>query len=256
MNDIPTNTQEHTLNKDPVTTSASAFDAADGGEIMPEGLECIVTKENSFGIRLIDTPEGRSKASLLINKMYSWRGYAGTHRLSDDANRVTLTANDHGKIVGTLTLGLDSPIGLLADELFKEEIDARRGPDSKVCEMTKLAFDSGPNSKAGLASLFHICIIHARDVHKCTDLFIEVNPRHSRFYERMMGFKRIGDVKMNPRVNAPAHLLWVKLAYMTEQIQKHGGKGANAGDERSFYPLFFSPHEEIGIINRLLNMPS
>ena len=83
-------------------------------DLLPENMEDLVTDEKSFGIRMIDTLEGRSKASLLINKMYSWRGYDGTHKMTDDPNRITLTARDKGEVVGTLTLGLDSPIGIWA----------------------------------------------------------------------------------------------------------------------------------------------
>ena len=36
--------------------------------------------------------------------------------------------------------------------------------------------------------LFHIAYIFARRMHDRTDLLIEVNPRHVRFYERMLGF--------------------------------------------------------------------
>ena len=215
-------------------------------DLLPENMEDLVTDEKSFGIRMIDTVEGRSKASLLINKMYSWRGYAGTHKL---------TASDKGEVVGTLTLGLDSPIGIMADEIFKEEVDSvRMIPGARVCEITKLAFDNG-GSKSQMASLFHLSVIYARDLHHCTHIFIEINPRHRRFYEAMLGFKRLGELKTNPRVDAPAYLLVVELAYVSEQINKYGGQGADvAMSARSFYPLFYSPREERGIIQRLKNI--
>jgi hypothetical protein len=44
-------------------------------------------------------------------------------------------------------------------------------------------------SKTSLANLFHLAVIYARDIHHCTDIIIEVNPRHRRFYERMLGFQ-------------------------------------------------------------------
>ncbi len=109
-------------------------------------------------------------------------------------------------------------------------------------------------SKTSLANLFHLAVIYARDIHHCTDIVIEVNPRHRRFYEHMLGFVREGELKTNPRVNAPAYLLRVNLEYVTEQIQKHGGTFSTALTERSFYPYFFSPREEQGIINRLLRI--
>ncbi|WP_229456850.1 GNAT family N-acetyltransferase [Massilia sp. KIM] len=212
--------------------------------------------QDSYGIRLTDTAIGRNSASMLINKMYAWRGYAGTHQLSNDPNRITLTATDKGDVVGTLTIGIDSDIGMLADEIFKEELDAHRKRGARLCEFTKLAFDPSVRSKASLANLFHLAVIYARDLHECTDIVIEVNPRHRRFYERMLGFQQEGDLKINTRVNAPAYLLRVNLEFVTEQIKRYGGTfGADSGaSERSFYPYFFSPREEMGIINRLLRM--
>lgn len=210
--------------------------------------------QDSFGIRLTDTAEGRNSASLLINKMYSWRGYAGTHHFSDDPNRITLTATDKGEVVGTLTLGIDSEIGMAADQVFKEDLDEMRRRGARLCEFTKLAFDPAVRSKTALANLFHLAVIYARDIHQCTDIVIEVNPRHRRFYEYMLGFKRVGEMRMNTRVNAPAYLLSINLVFVSEQILKHGGTFSTAVNERSFYPYFFSPREEQGIIHRLLSI--
>ena len=211
-----------------------------------------IVELDKYGIRLTDTAEGRNSASMLISKMYAWRGYAGTHALSDDPNRITLTATDHGETVGTLTIGIDSQIGLMADQTFKEEMDAHRARGAKLCEFTKFAFDTSVQSKTTLANLFHLAVIYARDIHNCTDIMIEVNPRHRRFYEHMLGFKREADVRINPRVDAPAYLLRVNLEYVTEQIELHGGTASAGSTERSFYPYFFSPREEKGIVNRLL----
>ncbi|MDY0974423.1 N-acetyltransferase [Massilia sp. CFBP9012] len=193
---------------------------------------------------------------MLINRMYAWRGYTGDHQPSSDPNRITLTATDKGDVVGTLSIGIDSEVGLMADEIFKDELDAHRGRGAKLCEFTKFAFDPSVRSKTALANVFHLAVIYARDMHGCTDIVIEVNPRHRRFYERMLGFRKEGELKVNPRVDAPAYLLRVNLVFVTEQIALFGGSYAAEGEteERSFYPYFFSPREERGIINRLLRM--
>jgi len=212
--------------------------------------------DDSYGIRLTDTSDGRNTASMLINRMYAWRGYGGNHQPSSDPNRITLTATDKGDVVGTLSIGIDSEVGLMADEIFKDELDAHRQRGAKLCEFTKFAFDPSVRSKTALANVFHLAVIYARDMHGCTDIVIEVNPRHRRFYERMLGFRKEGELKINPRVDAPAYLLRVNLAFVTEQIDRFGGTWAADGEteERSFYPYFFSPREERGIINRLLRM--
>ncbi|MBD8544293.1 N-acetyltransferase [Oxalobacteraceae sp. CFBP 8761] len=219
-------------------------------------MRMFIVNDDSYGIRLTDTSDGRNSASMLINRMYAWRGYSGDHRPSNDPNRITLTATDKGDVVGTLSIGIDSEVGLMADEVFGVELDAHRANGARLCEFTKFAFDPSVRSKTALANVFHLAVIYARDMHGCTDIIIEVNPRHRRFYERMLGFRKEGDLKINTRVDAPAYLLRVNLNYVTEQISIFGGTFAADGEteERSFYPYFFSPREERGIINRLLRM--
>lgn len=212
--------------------------------------------DDSLGIRLTDTAEGRNSASMLVKRMYARRGYAGTRHFLDEHNRVTLTATDAGEVVGTVTIGIDSELGLMADELFKDILDEHRARGARLCECTKLAFDLSEQSRVPLANVFHLALIYARDLYDCTDVVIEINPRHLRFYERMLGFKQQGELKINPRVNAPAYLMHLSLDYVTEQIAKFGGTfdTAAGSTERSLYPCFFSPREERGIIKRLLRM--
>lgn len=219
-----------------------------------DNITNVAINEKTFGIRVADTDEGRSSAGLLINKMYAWRGYAGTHRIEDNPNRITLSASDTGVVRGTVTLGIDSEIGILADDVFGDEIDKFRARGAKVCEITKLAFDPAASSKIALASLFHILFIYGRYLHNCTDVFIEVNPRHRRFYETMLGFQRLADVRTNPRVNAPAYLLWCSLDHVASEIERLGGTSNHPGTERSLYPYFFSLREEKGIVSRLLKI--
>jgi hypothetical protein len=195
----------------PAIDSESAGAARNERDVITD----IPINEDVFGIRVADTDEGRSSASMLINKMYAWRGYAGTHRIEDNPNRITLTASlKSGAVLGTVTLSMDSPIGILADGTFKDQIDTFRAKGAKVCEITKLAFDPAVRSKVALAALFLILYNYARHLHGCTDAFIEVNPRHRRFYEYMLNFKRLGEVRENPRVKAPAYLLWIEIGEM------------------------------------------
>ena len=82
-------------------------------------------------------------------------------------------------------------------------------------------------------------------------LLIEVNPRHVRYYERMLGFRVIGSQRMNRRVNAPAVLLCLDFSHAQAQIEKLGGQPELALHDRSLYPYFFSVEDEAGIVGRL-----
>jgi hypothetical protein len=198
----------------------------------------------TFQIRLANTETVRSDASSLIHRMYASRGYTVNNPLQENPHRFTMTISENNLVIGTITIGVDSPSGLLADEVFKDELDSYRARGRRVCELTKLAFDPTTRSKVALASLFHIIFVYVRRVQKCTDAFIEVNPRHRRFYERMLGFEKLGPKKMNPRVNAPAYLLRVDTAYVEQQIQKMGGTSGHDSAEKSLYPYFFCPISE------------
>jgi hypothetical protein len=234
-----------------MTTTATDTGASDTMPNEPSSIVDISINERTFGIRAADVEERRNSASMLINKMYAWRGYGNSHTIASDPNKITLTASDNGEVIGTVSLGLDAPVGLLADQVFKDYIDVYRERGSKVCEIIKLAIDPSIKSKSVLASLFHVLFLYARDLHGCTEIFIEVNPRHRRFYETMLGFTLICESRPNPRVDAPAVLLHASIAYITGQVVKLGGNSHNPGLDRSLYPYVFSQKEEAGILNRL-----
>lgn len=205
-----------------------------------------------FKIRAAESPREHRSAKSLVDRMYETRGYQTTP-LSDEEspNSKTFLASDHNAPVGTLTIGFDSTEGLLVDELFPREVARFRADGLQICEFTKLAMDRRARSPRLLASLFHIAYIYAHRIKALHNLLIEVNPRHVRYYEIMLGFKVVGAKRHNFRVNAPAVLLSLDLCHAQEQIRRFGGKPEMSATERSAYPYFFSAHDEMGIIGRL-----
>jgi hypothetical protein len=162
-----------------------------------------------------------------------------------------LVASNEDVPVATISIGFDSEIGLLVDELYKAEIDLLRAAGQQICEFTKLAVDGAIRSKRVLASIFHIAYIYAHRIHNYSDLFVEVNPRHVKFYEKMLGFEQFGPEKQNRRVSAPAILLRLNFEHAQKQIGLYGGHAELASGEKSLYPYFFSVAEEAGIAGRL-----
>ncbi|MCD6681431.1 MAG: N-acetyltransferase [Burkholderiaceae bacterium] len=203
-----------------------------------------------FKIRLANTEGSRSSASYLIQKMYGWRGYA-VSPLSADKRPITIVASDGAQALATISIGFDSQEKLLADELYGPELDSLRAGGARLCEFTRLAVDRNEQSREVLAMMFHVAYMYARRFANCTDLLIEVNPRHVRFYRAMLGFEAIGEERTCPRVNAPAVLLRLDLSYAQRQIARFGGHREWATKVRSLYPLAFSPREEDGICGRL-----
>jgi hypothetical protein len=214
--------------------------------------EELLIERSDFQIRLANNRGRRNTSSVLIQRMYSWRGYKSGDTQEDPAhhaNRVTLQACREQNVFGTLTVNFDSEAGLAADALYQTEIDEYRNGGSIVSEVTQLAIDPEHGSKEVLGALFHLahmlCLLRG-----VTDVFIEVNPRHVAFYRRMLNFRQVGECKICERVNAPAVLLQVEIAYMSEQIARYGGHHGRG--KRSLYPYFFSRQEQEGLPRRIM----
>ena len=201
-------------------------------------------------LRAADAGGDRSSANVLVHKMYATRGYKSSAAAPQNSDGVTLIASDHGETVGTISVGFDSVNGLLADDLFRDELSQLRLQGRRVCEFTKLAMDHVVKSKRVLASLFHAAYIWAHLRLGFHDVVIEVNPRHVRYYQRMLGFTVLGPERLNRRVDAPAVLMRLDFAHARLQIERFAGK-PELGSERSLYPHFFSAKEEAGIVARL-----
>lgn len=185
--------------------------------------------------------------------MYSWRGYRlGSSDSRDCPNQTTLQACSGGATLGTLTLNIDSEKGLLADDLYRREVDNLRQRRGTVCELTGLAVSPRFGSNELLATLFHLLHILGRRLHRATDAVIEINPRHLAYYQRLLGFRQIGERKICGRVNAPAVLLHIETDFVEGQIARYAGYGKKS--ERSLYPYFFSSHETEYLIQRMLEM--
>lgn len=215
-------------------------------------LPCESDRKRLFNIRAAQTTRERRSASSLLSRMYATRGYESEHLADEECEHAkTFLASDHDSAIGTLTIGLDTPSGLKLDALFPDEVGRFRDAGHRVCEFTKLAMDRRARSPRLLASMFHVAYIYAHRIKDLTHLLIEVNPRHVRYYETMLGFEVIAAERHDPRVNAPAVMLALDLCHAEEQIRRFGGRPELSAVERSAYPHFFSSKDEAGIIGRL-----
>jgi hypothetical protein len=216
-----------------------------------EGGSGALIERADFFIRLATSHGHRRQGSMLVRRMYSWRGYdLGTSSGEPvRGNEVSLQACGPQGVFGTLSLRLDSPDRLLADELYRPEIDGYRERGRVVCEMTGFAVDRDYGSREVLACLFHLLYLYAHRRHGCSDLFIEVNPRHVGFYAQRLRFRVAGPQRTCMRVAAPAVLLHLDLGYV-EALLRRAAHDPSAAS-RSLYAFFFPPHEEEGIVRRI-----
>lgn len=211
-------------------------------------------QDAQFKIRLANTEGRRNRASYLIKQRFAWRGYTVSNLSGQLANQITLSAFDDDQTIATITVGVDSSFGLGVEALYPDEVQGLRSANRRLGEFTRLAVEHMVRSKAVLAAIFHIAYIYAYRIRGCTDVLIEVNPRHVRFYRSMLGFEKCGEERIDPRVSAPAVLLRLELAHAEAEIARVGGRAELADQLRILYPLFFSSAEERGIESRLRSM--
>lgn len=177
--------------------------------VQRQGLLQLQAPPHGYDIRPVRTPRQLAQALELVRRMYAWRGYNVTAALPtfDDPNRLTLVAWKAGQVAATLTIGRDSPDGLLADALYSDELGALRARGRVVCEVTRLAANPDLRSANLLGDLFKAALRFGRDHFTASDVIVEINPRHLNYYRRRYGFRQIGAIKPCPRVEAPALLL-------------------------------------------------
>ena len=129
-----------------------------------------------------------------------------------------MIAAEAGLTVGTLTLRLDGPGGLRADESYGVQIDAVRATGKRVCEFGRFAVAADARSIPVLAALFAQGRALVRELRGITDVFIEVNPRHAAFYRKLFGFAVAGRGRICPRVRAPSVLMRLDVAAFERRL--------------------------------------
>jgi hypothetical protein len=222
-------------------------------EAEPESYELTEFEDefsNLLKLCVVNQLTQRRRASALIQRRYAWRGYSATPLPTSTEGKITVAAFVDGNTVATITAGLDVSDGLYVAALYPDAVEKLRREERKLCEFTKLAVEESIRSPAILGAIFHVACMYAIEVHRCTDVLIEVNPRHVRFYERMLGFRQAAEERLDPEVNAPAVLLRLDLWHCAREIERLGGRRHGSG-ERSFYPHFFSPEKAAEVVDRL-----
>jgi hypothetical protein len=205
--------------------------------------------QNPFIVKVVDDPHRRTDTSSLIERRYAWRGYAVSPLEIATDGRVTLAACVDDTTLATITATPDRTGGLYVGGVYPDTVAALRAQGRRLCEFTRLAVDESVRSHAVLGAIFHVAFMYVFQIHRCTDVLIEVNPRHARFYQRMLGFEPAGEERWDPAVGAPAVLLRLDLSHSAREIARLAGQRHRS--ERSFYPYFFGPEDSADIVGRL-----
>ena len=165
-----------------------------------------------------------AEAEELVYRQYCARGYSVAQpgrrpraARAEARRESVIIARVGSRVVGTMTVGIDSPNGLLVDEANRERVDPLREEGLRLGEVVRFALDKEVDSRGVLAALFNAA--HGiMEANRLQHVFIEVNPRHVAFYRRAFCFKVAGPEKCCPRVGAPSVLLRMCVAEFTSKI--------------------------------------
>jgi hypothetical protein len=159
-------------------------------------------------VKVASTPAEWEEAFRLVADQYQARGYdvdgydfrfTSYHALPDS---MVLVAKERERVVATISLIMDNNlVGLPMESIYGPEVKESRRVGRRLCEVTSLADTSlGTreflNVFVALIRLAWQYLVH----HGGDTCVITVNPRHSAFYTRMLGFLPMGARRAYPAV--------------------------------------------------------
>ncbi|HIC91920.1 MAG TPA: hypothetical protein EYP21_07685 [Syntrophaceae bacterium] len=205
------------------------------------------SEAKNFDIKIADSREELSKAFSLIHNVYVSLGLMDPHPSGmriDIFNALpqtkTFIARYKGEVAGTATLIFDSPLGLPSDEIYKEELDELRAEGRKLSEGSGLALSSDFRKGNLFMYVYKIVFAYAQYAN-VDDICIAINPKHSQFYEEILLFEPIGELKYYPKVKgAPAILERIDLRTVDEKFRETYSMQEFDCD---LYTFFFTAHK-------------
>ena len=219
---------------------------------MPGATEKTISTQR-FKLKLSSQGDQSQTGMLLVKHTYIW-GKTSVTSFDRKPNKITLFMFFGETAIGTLTLRLDSPTGLDADQLYRRETDLLRHRGHKICEFSQMALDRNIRSKRVLASLFHLAFLYATRVHGCTDIMLESTARHVSFYQEKFGFSLFSKEKECPRAKSTAMLLRLPAEYVENKLNEVEALtvGNTPKQSKQMYTYFFNKNAEADLLRKLL----
>lgn len=179
---------------------------------MADRLCGIVLKQtDDMTCRPAETQDDLNQAYRIVYEGYVHRGYCKENESGLHYNYFSLLPSSRtfllemdGRVVGTISLIVDSPCGLPMEQLFTGEIGRFRKEGRKLAEVSLLALDhhafghksftlTDMRKLAASFRLFKMMLRYAQFI-GITDLMIAMHPKHKELYSYLT-FETIGPVR-------------------------------------------------------------
>jgi hypothetical protein len=146
------------------------------------------------------------------------------------------------RVVGTVALVPDSPIGLPMDQVYREELSGFRARGRRLGEAGTLTVqrDYRGSGAAIAARLFRLLTLHAARIARLDELVMVVSPHHRRFYETLFPIRQFASPKPYPRINGTKVIGLAGDLVRTRALFRDAEDGITLG---GFQDFFFAPPE-------------
>ena len=194
----------------------------------------------SLTFKLAETRSEREQAFALLHDMYVRRGLLDRTpsglKLSVysllPTTAIFIGVRD-GRVLSTMSLIEDSPLGLPMEEIYTEELDRLRLPGRRIAEVGALAVATGARGKGLALMMYNLMFRWAHFCRGIDDLVIAVNPRAQDFYATLLLFERIGGARTYETLKrAPAVALRLDLTTGVSRYRKIYDADAKVGPGR------------------------
>jgi len=181
-----------------------------------------------FTVRLATTEKDLEQAFRLVQVSYA---SLGIEELSDKALRLNehhllsealvLVAHENDRLVGTLSLTLDSPAGLPLDDDFPEDLDRLRETSTRISELGSFAVVQRCRN-SGVSQL--LAFAATRLAYATTDrthIAIGVHPKMAPFYRAAFAFTPLGASRPHAHLHAPVVGLVSERQRTYDHLRRH-----------------------------------
>lgn len=152
--------------------------------------------------RIASTFDEREQAYRILHDAYVGRGIAAPHpsglRFSPFnvmPGTATMVAVRDGRVIGTVSLVEDTPLGIPMEKTHPEEIAAVRATGRRFAEVGTLAVTPEGRGRLVSLQLYNTMYRWARRHRGIDDLVIAVHPRINKFFKDVLMFEQLGRVR-------------------------------------------------------------
>lgn len=168
---------------------------------------------------------------------------------------ITIVAKNDDQVVGTISVVMDSRFGLPMEEAFSEEIKTLRRRGRRIAEVTGLSIRKSHRNSRLVFDMFQLLTLYLTSS-PVDDVCVAVSPPQAAFYETVLLFERMGDVRSySSKKNDPVVGLTLPLFnYFSRLESEYSG----VPYESNLYAIFYSKNaiaEKMSMVSRRMREP-